>query len=110
MSRGSGVCIAMADRLDFPNYACCMTCGIICVGFCNVNIKHHTFGGGNFSIPLTLKSMNSLLNYMKYKEFLNETNFLYPFNLTKIRNLLKPNPEIILESIIENNTIKYIKF
>jgi hypothetical protein len=95
MAKGSGVCIAMSQYIDMPNYGQCITCGIWAVGFNNFNMIHHKLNGGNCSSTLLIKSIDCLLYAMKYGQFQAYNNSFHPFNISKTKRKLENNPSQI---------------
>lgn len=82
MSPGSGICILMANFVDYPNFAWAMVLDIWSVGVSHPSWLHFKYGG-NANIPFTMKTIAYLIKAVDAQQWPENDNYIDAFDLTR---------------------------
>lgn len=93
MSPGSGICILMANYIDFPNLAWAMVLNIWAVGISNPKWSHFSTGG-RADLAFTMSTIKYLIDAVENKAWPNSNNYIDAFELTRTAQRMKGHPEL----------------
>ena len=105
MQKNTGLCIAMADLVDLPNYAAAYMCDIWAIGF-NNDFHHIDYRGGACSIEMATKAMDKLLYAMEHGQWPQMSQFFHPFNITRTKISMGNNIKAYFKSRIVGDHIE----
>ena len=108
MHNNTGVCLAMGDRVDIPNYVSIYLRRVWVIGYMNKNIKHHNTHGGNCSIPTTIFCIDKLLYAVHNQKWPEYTSSNQVFNINNTKLLMNNVTTILQSDVIVKNDEMYV--
>jgi hypothetical protein len=93
MGPGSGICVLMANFVDYPNLAWAMILDIYAVGVSNPTWSHFKTGG-KANIPFTMKTIDYLMKAVDAQQWPESDNYIDAFELTRTEIRMRNHPEL----------------
>ena len=89
MHEYTGVCLAMSEKIDWPNYVSLYIAKLWTLGFRNPNLIHHNPKGGNCSITNALFCIGKVLYAIDNQKWPENESFVTLFNINKTKQILQ---------------------
>jgi hypothetical protein len=99
MKEGAGVCVAMTNYTDMPNYAAAYISKVWMIGFNNPKMLHFNSTGGVIDVQTGIHCIRSLLYVLKNSSWPNDPKTFHPINSTLIKKRMLPNKKLRYKAI-----------
>ena len=99
MHNYTGVCLALSDRIDWPNYLSLYIAKIWAMGFRNPNMVHHNPKGGICSIPIAIFCIEKVLYAIDYQKWPNITSSITLFDINRTKQIMDNYQDSIISRV-----------
>ena len=91
MQERTGICMAMGEITDYPNFAIAHTVNIWAIGFHNPKLRHLNPEGGYCLIPSALRAISIMLRTLKFQKWPHIDYYEHPFNINLTKEVMNGN-------------------